>query len=65
MAEKTPLDYFNRRKMLHARALLHVPGLPIKVIAARLGYDDPLYFSKSFKRITGESPTAYRDRAGG
>ena len=40
---------------------LQMTGTPIKIIAARVGYDDPLYFAKVFHRHTGMSPTDFRD----
>lgn len=39
--------------------LTHRPD-PITVIARQLGYHDPLYFCKVFKRVTGQSPRAFR-----
>jgi AraC family transcriptional regulator of arabinose operon len=32
----------------------------VKAIAAQLGYDDPLYFSRLFSKTIGLSPRAYR-----
>lgn len=54
------LDYFVRLKMQRAGYLLDSTTLPIKVIAAQLGFDDPLYFSRSFRRVHNCSPSAYR-----
>lgn len=55
----TPIGYFNRLRMQRACALLHDPGLSIKEIASRLGYDDPFYFSRVFKLVTGMAPRNY------
>ena len=54
------LDYFVRLKMQRAGYLLDSTTLPIKVIAAQLGFDDPLYFSRCFARVHNCSPSAYR-----
>lgn len=54
------LDYFMRLKMQRAGYLLDSTTSPIKVIAAELGFDDPLYFSRSFRRIHNCSPSEYR-----
>ena len=54
------LDFFTRLKMQHACFLLDSTNMPIKVIAADLGFDDPLYFSRSFRRIYDLSPLQYR-----
>jgi|GEM_PF-923424 len=50
-----------REKMVLAAALLRDPLLDINVSEAayRSGYEDPLYFSKVFKRHYGSTPTAY------
>jgi AraC-like DNA-binding protein len=39
--------------------------LPIDRIAALMGYASPFAFSAAFKRETGCSPSAARERAGG
>jgi AraC family transcriptional activator of pobA len=44
------------------RWLVHVP-LPVSQLAFELGFDDPAYFCRFFKRHTGLSPRAYRPRA--
>ena len=55
-----PVAYFNARKMRRACDLLAIPGLQIQEIARRLGYANPFYFSRAFKKIIGKSPDAYR-----
>ena len=56
----SPLDFFIRLKMQRACRLLDSTGLPVKAIAADLGFEDPLYFSRSFHRVHECSPTRYR-----
>ncbi|WP_246362195.1 AraC family transcriptional regulator [Paenibacillus alba] len=56
-----PIDYFLRLKIQRASQMLSLTGLSIKEIAARLGISDPYYFSRLFKKITGSSPSAYRN----
>jgi len=36
------------------------PERPVAAIATEVGFDDPLYFSRLFRKHTGQSPTAYR-----
>lgn len=43
-----------------ARALLADGELPIKDIAARLGYRDAYFFSRQFRQLSGMPPAAYR-----
>jgi AraC-like DNA-binding protein len=42
------LDFFIRWKMQRAGFLLDTTDMPIKAIAADLGFEDPLYLSRSF-----------------
>jgi AraC-like DNA-binding protein len=55
-----PIDYFIRLRMHWACQLLDTTNLSVKEIAASLGYDDPLYFSRLFKLANETSPTEYR-----
>jgi AraC-like DNA-binding protein len=55
-------EYLIRRKMARAQELLETSDLPVKEIALDLAYTDQLYFSRSFKRIVGCSPLAWRNR---
>ncbi len=57
---RTPLQMINDRVALEAkRLLLHTPET-IKEIGFRLGFDDPSYFVKFFKRMTGQMPGEFR-----
>lgn len=53
------------RVMLEARRLLRFTPLSVGEVAHRVGFADPLYFSRAFKRATGEAPQAFRERARG
>jgi len=55
-----PIDYFIRLRMHRACQLLDTTDLSVKVIAAALGYEDPLYFSRLFRAVNERSPIAYR-----
>jgi AraC-like DNA-binding protein len=54
------IDYFIRLRIHAACQLLDTTALDIQTIAARVGYADPLWFSKAFKNVTGLAPSAYR-----
>jgi YesN/AraC family two-component response regulator len=61
----TPTQDLIRLRIEKAKRLLagH-PQLEIKQVAAAVGYEDPLYFSRLFKRETGFNPTAFKDSRG-
>ena len=59
---QTPLEYMTRLRMKKAERMLSgMPDMDFSVaeIAALCGYDNPLYFSRVFKKHFGASPTAY------
>lgn len=59
-AHCSPLQIINDRIALEAkRQLLHT-SLNIKEIAYELGFEDPSYFVKFFKRLTGIMPREFR-----
>jgi transcriptional regulator GlxA family with amidase domain len=55
-----PIDYFLQMKMQKACQLLDFSDRSIKDIAFTMGFDDPYYFSKRFRKIIGLSPKKYR-----
>lgn len=59
-----PQRYILRFRMGHARELLASSRLPVTDIARIVGYDNPLYFSRMFKKETGISPREYRQSSG-
>jgi len=60
----SPGEYRVRRRIDRARELIVQQRLSNKQIAAQLGYADPFAFSKQFKKVVGQSPAAFRRRAG-
>ena len=56
----TPIDYFIQLRMHRACQLLDTTDLSIKTVAADLGYEDALYFTRVFKAVNGMAPTQYR-----
>lgn len=55
-----PKEYLDRFRICRAAYLLENTNLPIASVAASVGYENGLYFSKVFKRIMHVSPSDYR-----
>lgn len=55
----TPQKYRELKRMEFAVHRLG-KGLSVKAVAAELGYSDPYFFSRMFKKIIGASPSSYR-----
>ena len=54
--------HIQQRIVLEAKRLLYHSGKSVKEIATHLGYDDYPYFSRLFKKITGMSALAFRNK---
>ena len=59
------LAHHTALRMARARQLLDVSDATVGEIAREVGYDDPFYFSRHFRRHHGMSPTDYRNRDSG
>ncbi|WP_417268839.1 helix-turn-helix domain-containing protein [Celeribacter sp.] len=57
----TPQKYREQKRMEYAIRRLDM-GLTVKQVAEELGYSDPYFFSRQFKRHIGASPSQYRAR---
>ena len=60
-----PMDYFLSLKMQHACHLLDFSRLRVREIGEALGYEDPFYFSRLFKKFVGIPPLQYRKQEKG
>jgi AraC family transcriptional regulator, arabinose operon regulatory protein len=58
----TPIDWLRRERINHARRRLLESEDPIKQISEQVGYNDPFFFSRDFKRYTGVAPKNYRNQ---
>ena len=58
-----PVDFYLRMKVQHACLLLDTTPMRIDEVAAAIGFEDPFYFSRLFRRIMTKSPRAYRAAA--
>lgn len=57
-----PQSYLNRTVIEKAKTLLEDTALSVGEIALKLGFTDPLYFSRLFKKHCGISPKSYREK---
>lgn len=58
------VDYVTSVRIHKAEELLKQQSKSIKEISFAVGYQDPNYFSRIFKRYTGKTPSAYAENSG-
>jgi transcriptional regulator GlxA family with amidase domain len=56
----TPISYVQHLRVEDAKSFLETTSTPIDEISWKIGYEDPSFFRRIFKRITGLTPSAYR-----
>ena len=56
----TPMQYILSKRIYNAEILLQNPSYNVTEISRIVGYDNPLYFSRIFKKAKGLSPSEYR-----
>ena len=56
----TPVQYINQNKIAHAVEMLMITDLSISEISYALGFSDPGYFSRLFKKMQKRSPNEAR-----
>jgi AraC family transcriptional regulator of arabinose operon len=59
---RSPHQYFNQLKIWQSCQYLYFSDRNIKEICAELGFDDPYYFSRLFKKLMGISPVKYKNQ---
>ncbi|WP_254126030.1 AraC family transcriptional regulator [Amycolatopsis sp. CA-230715] len=57
---RTPSQLARAARMLEAKRLLATTALTVRQVAARVGFADPAYFCRFFRRETGVSPGDFR-----
>ena len=55
-----PQQILHSRICLEAKRILTYTGQPVAETAYNLGFTDPAYFSRFFKKMTGQSPAAFK-----
>ena len=57
-----PIEYVQRLRVEDAKRRLERTDAPVDEISWKVGYEDPAFFRRLFKRVTGLAPGAYRRR---
>jgi transcriptional regulator GlxA family with amidase domain len=57
---RAPIDYVQRLRVEEAKRRLERTKAPVDEIGWQVGYEDPAFFRRLFKRITGVTAGAYR-----
>lgn len=60
LAGQSALQMINQRLLLEAKRDLVYTSMTIAEVSDNLGFSDPAYFSRFFKRCTGQSPKQFR-----
>ena len=58
--DRTAMDFLKEIRLRRGAQLLTGTDLPVKLIAARIGFDSRSYFSRAFKAFAGKDPATYR-----
>jgi YesN/AraC family two-component response regulator len=56
----TFVEYLANYRMQQAKRLLANPNMPVADVAAAVGFNDPSYFTRVFRKQEGVSPSEYR-----
>lgn len=57
---QSPIHYLIRKRIEAAEELLTTSNTAIRDIGERCGFDNPYYFSRMFRKVTGKRPSDYR-----
>ncbi|MCK5197492.1 MAG: helix-turn-helix domain-containing protein, partial [Spirochaetales bacterium] len=60
--KSTFIDYLTNRRIEEAKRLLTETNLSIKEISCKVGYNDPNYFTRVFRRVLSTSPSSFRSK---
>jgi transcriptional regulator GlxA family with amidase domain len=60
-----PMDYVHALRMEEAKQLIESETIGLDEVSLKVGYDDPAFFRRLFKRRAGLTPAAYRRKFSG
>lgn len=58
----SPMDYKRHQRINIAKNLLSSTNLTAKEISTITGFKDPLYFTRCFKQLVGQTPSQFREK---
>ena len=58
-----PWDYLNRFRVCQAKELFRRTQGSVKSVSSQVGFKDPKYFSRVFRKLTGLSPNEFREKS--
>ena len=58
----SPSDFLRQVRMQRAEQLVAKSRMSISEVAYAVGFSDPKYFTKCFKKVTGMTPSEYREK---
>ncbi len=61
--DKSFIEYLTQMRIQNAKQLLSTPGISVKNVCYSVGYSEPNYFARVFKRETGMSPSKFQKKA--
>ena len=62
MTDKTPLEILSEFRLNKAKNMLEKSEESVSEVAYKVGFNDPLYFSKKFKEAFGVSPSKFSEK---
>jgi AraC-like DNA-binding protein len=62
LLKRTPVQYLTIIRLQRAQKFMNETNLSLAEISYRVGFNDPYYFSKVFKKYYGLSPRQFRDK---
>lgn len=62
--QMSPMEFVAKTRLYHAAELLRSTKLPVKVVAASIGFSSRSHFSRAFRDAYGSDPTQFRKQEG-
>ncbi len=60
----SPMEFVAKTRLYHAAELLRSTKLPVKLVAASIGFSSRSHFSRAFRDAYGSDPTQFRKQQG-